>query len=108
MKPDDPTRIRRAAIGHLLDHVGNRVLVGRPTYDAEGPCWTVSIMCPLEQGIMPVGQMTLDDDGNVLQAPSKQELIRRAEEAKATTPVLVYASPDELRNAGFRVATASL
>jgi hypothetical protein len=106
LTPDGRALIRQKAAGYLIRHIGNLASPGTPQYQPERDEWVVPIRCHAEQGLLAVGQLTLDRDANVIDAPTREELCERARQLKSRTPVLVYGDPQKLREAGFEVITA--
>lgn len=99
-------RISTCARVYLAREIGDRATPGTPRLDREKGAWRVAIRCSTPRGTLAVGQMTLSKDGEVLSAPSREELIVVAEELQARMPVLVYGDPEAIAQAGFEVVAS--
>ncbi len=98
-------RISKAARMFLAKKVGNQAVPGAPHLDEEKGTWRVAIRCSTPRGTLVVGQMTLSQAGDILSAPSREELIAVAKELQAKMPVLVLGDPEAIAQAGFQVVT---
>lgn len=95
--------LHKAARLYLLDHLGHLLYPSKVRHDAARNRWVATIMCHTERGDLPAGAMELDDNGNVVAAPSKEQISATVSRMIAETPVLVKADPEELRRHGFEV-----
>ncbi len=78
---------------------------GPPHFDEVQRRWRVPILCGMERGIFPIGEIVLDESLNFVQVPPKSELEDAAMQQRRAAPVLVYADPEELRAKGFAPVT---
>jgi hypothetical protein len=70
---DPITRVRE----FLLDNVGHLTYPGNPSFDTRGQRWFVPVFCRTNGGDVVVGDVELDQDGHIIFAPSKEEMITR-------------------------------
>lgn len=93
---------RSAAVRYLSAFIGERALAGSPEYVKSKKIWRIQILCSTPRGILPAGEMHLDDKLQVIYAPSKEELGRIVEAQLERLPYLVFAKEGELEAKGFR------
>jgi hypothetical protein len=62
---------------YLLDNVGHITYPGNASFDAAGRRWFVPIYCRTERGAVVVGDVELDQQGHILFAPSRDEMLSR-------------------------------
>ena len=86
---------------YLWDNIGNTVGPGMPRFDERTRTWSVPVLCDTERGIFAIGEICLDEQLNFLRLPSKSELEKTAQQILEAVPVLVYATPEKLREKGF-------
>jgi len=70
---DPMTRVR----DFLLDNVGHLTYPGNPSFDTRAQRWFVPVFCRTNGGDVVVGDVELDQDGHIIFAPSKEEMITR-------------------------------
>jgi hypothetical protein len=70
---DAVTRVR----DFLLDNIGHMTYPGNPSFDQITQHWFVPILCRTERGSMVVGDVKLDDQGHVIHAPGRDEIVGR-------------------------------
>ena len=75
--------IRRRVASYLLDNVGHLSRPGNPSFDLATQRWFVPICLRTELGDVVVGDVEVDPAGHLVYAPSKEELVRRADEVMA-------------------------
>ncbi len=61
----------------LLDNVGHMTRPGNASFNFRTQRWLVPINCRTERGDVVVGEVELDQNGHIVFAPSKEELIAR-------------------------------
>jgi len=86
---------------YLWDNIGNMTEPGMPSFDESTHIWSVPVLCDTERGIFAIGEICLDEQLKFLRLPSKLELEKTAQQILKAVPVLVYATPEELREKGF-------
>jgi hypothetical protein len=62
---------------YLLDNIGHMTYPGRASFDSVAQRWFVPIYCRTERGAVVVGDVELDDQGHILFAPSRDEMLTR-------------------------------
>jgi hypothetical protein len=62
---------------YLLDRVGHLTYPGEATYDAARQLWRVAVWCRSETGAVSVGDLEIDSLGQVVHAPSREEMLSR-------------------------------
>jgi len=70
---DPMSRVR----DYLLDNVGHQTYPGNASFDAATQRWFVPIYCRTARGAMVVGDVELDQEGHVVFAPSREEMLSR-------------------------------
>jgi len=60
---------------YLSDHIGDAVSAETPRQEGENSVWTASILCNTEYGYLRCGFLQIDSSGNVIAAPSREELV---------------------------------
>ena len=66
---------------YLLDNVGHMTLPGTPTFDSLKNRWMVPVLCKSDRGPIVVGDVELDQKGDIVFAPSRQAMLERLNEA---------------------------
>jgi hypothetical protein len=67
----------------LRDNVGHMTFPGNASFDPSTQHWYVPICCRTNRGAVVVGDVELDEQGHVVFAPSRDEVVARlAESAK--------------------------
>jgi hypothetical protein len=69
---------------YLLDNVGHMTYPGNASFDPAARRWFVPIQCRTERGAVVVGDVELDDQGRLVFAPSREEMLARL--GAATSP----------------------
>lgn len=74
---------------YLLDNVGHLTYPGNASFDPEKRHWLVPIRCRTERGDVTLGDIELDQEGHIVFAPSKEDMIARlsASATPTTQPV---------------------
>ncbi len=62
---------------YLLDNVGHMTYPGNPSFDPTTQHWFVPIQCRTDQGGVVVGDVEVDEQGHVVFAPSRAEMLAR-------------------------------
>lgn len=63
---------------YLYENIGHLTTPGTPRFDIKTETWKVSVLCKTERGILIVGEFTLDREGNLINIPTKQEMLKTA------------------------------
>lgn len=88
---------------YLTDYVGELTAPGTLVFDAATRLWRVPILCKTDKGILPVGEFLLDESGNFVAIPSKEQMLRVLEAQRARLPFLVFGEKEELEKKGLQV-----
>lgn len=88
---------------YLIEHIGEMTTPGTPALDASARRWRVPVLCKTPKGILPVGEFVLDQDGNFLAVPDKEQMLRGLEAQTARLPFLVFGNKEELEKKGVKV-----
>ena len=72
--------VRRKASRYILEQLGNRLWAGEPGYDEQRQRWTVSIHSRSLPEEAVLGEVLLDLQGVVIQAPSRGVVQRAIEQ----------------------------
>lgn len=67
--------IYETAKEYLTENIGELVSIGDVYYDARQGTWNVKILAKTPQGIVILGEMRLDKNKNIVDAPSKEILL---------------------------------
>ena len=101
--------IRRAAVRkvreYLTDNVGDHVETGEPKLNPRTRQWRVPVLAKSARAVVPVGEFLLDEDGEFVAVPEKEQMERALKRILERVPCLVYASQEDLEAAGFEVVT---
>ena len=98
-------KVREVVVKYLVSHVGERALADSPRFDEERKAWLVPVLCRTSRGILLAGEIQLNQDLEIICAPSKEELTRVVEAQLERIPYLVYADKEELETKGFKPIT---
>lgn len=63
------------------------------------------VLCKAEGGILIVGKFALDKDGNFINIPTKQEMLKTAKIEVSKFPFLFYGVKGELDDKGIKPVT---
>lgn len=69
------TKIIESAREYLIENIGNLVSVGEVYFDKKDNTWNVKILAKSPRGIIPVGEMIFDFNGNMIEVPTKETLL---------------------------------
>jgi len=62
---------------YLLDNVGHMAYPGNASFDPDSQHWFVPIYCRITRGAVVVGDVEVNNQGHILFAPSREELLTR-------------------------------
>ncbi len=62
---------------YLRDNVGHMTYPGNASFDSARRHWLVPIRCRTQRGDVVVGEVELDNDGHIIFAPSREEMLAR-------------------------------
>ena len=99
-------KIIRKVQGHLIDHVGEMAMAGTPSRDCASGEWRVPVLVSTPQGVFPVGEFVLDEHGEFVAVPSKEQMLRVLENSLKRQPFLVYGDREELEAKGVELVAA--
>ncbi len=105
MRWEKAAKVREVVVKYLVSHVGERALADSPRFDEERKVWLVPVLCRTSRGMLLAGEIQLNQDLEIIRAPSKEELTRTVEAQLERIPYLVYADRDELEAKGFKPIT---
>lgn len=105
MRWEKAVKVREVVVKYLVSHVGERALADNPRFDEERKVWSVPVLCRTSRGILLAGEIQLNQDLEIICAPSKEELTRAVEAQLERIPYLVYAAKEELEAKGFKPIT---
>jgi len=83
---------------YLYENIGHLTTPGTPRFDLKTETWKVPVLCKTERGILIVGEFTLDKDGNFINIPTKQEMLKTVETEISKLPFLFYGDKKELED----------
>ena len=81
---------------YLYENIGHLTTAGTPRYDLSENIWEVPVLCKTERGIIIVGEFKLDRNGNFLNIPTKEEMLKTVELERENLPFLYYGTKREL------------
>lgn len=87
---------------YLYENIGHLTTPGTPRFDIKSEIWKVPVLCKTERGILIVGEFSLDKDGNFINIPSKQEMLKTVEAEISKLPFLFYGNKKELEEKGIK------
>jgi len=90
---------------YLTDYVGELTAPGTPVLDAATRHWRVPVLCKTAKGILPVGEFLLDEAGNFIAVPDKEQMIRVLEAQLERLPYLVFGEKKALQRKGVQVVS---
>ena len=62
---------------YLLDKIGHMTYPGNASFDPATQRWLVPIRCRTQHGDVVIGDMELDQEGRIVFAPSREDLLGR-------------------------------
>jgi hypothetical protein len=81
-----PEEVRRQASRYILEQLGNRLWADEPAYDEPLQRWTVPIHARALPEEVVLGEVLLDRQGVVIQAPSREAVQRALEQHHTARP----------------------
>lgn len=87
---------------YLYENIGHLTTPGTPRFDIKSEIWRVPVLCKTERGILIVGEFSLDKDGNFINIPSKQEMLKTVDTEISKLPFLFYGNKKELEEKGIK------
>jgi hypothetical protein len=105
MRWERAAKVREVVVKYLVSHVGERALADSPHFDEERKVWLVPVLCRTSRGTLLAGEIQLNQNLEIVCAPSKEELTRAVEAQLERIPYLVYADKEELEAKGFKPIT---
>jgi len=105
MRWEKAAEVREVVVKYLVSHVGERALADSPRFDEERKIWLVPVLCRTSRGILLAGEIQLNQNLEIVYAPSKEELTHAVEAQLKRIPYLVYADREELEAKGFKPIT---
>ncbi len=89
------TSVMRKVQEYLDDYVGERTLPGAPTFDHRSRRWRVPVLARSSKAVFPVGEFLLDEHGEFLSTPDREQMSRLLDAQIERTAVLVLADKDD-------------
>ena len=83
--------------------MGELTTPGTPIFDAATRRWRVTVLCKTAKGILPVGEFLLDEKGNLVDVPDKDQMVRVLKTQMSRLPILVFGDREELEKKGVQV-----
>jgi hypothetical protein len=105
MRWEKASEVHEVVVKYLVSHVGERALADSPRFDEERKIWLVPVLCRTSRGILLAGEIQLNQNLEIVHAPSKEELTCAVEAQLERIPYLVYADREELEAKGFKPIT---
>jgi len=68
-------KIIDTARGYLIENFGNLTSIGGVYFDKKNDTWRVKIVVKTNRGIIPVGELVFDTNGDIVEVPSKETLL---------------------------------
>ncbi len=81
---------------YLYENIGHMTTAGTPRYDLAENLWKVPVLCKTERGIIIVGEFHLDKNGNFVNIPTKEEMLKTVELEMSKLPFLYYGTKKQL------------
>lgn len=88
---------------YLTDHVGELTAPGTPVFDAATRQWRVPVLCKTAKGILPVGEFLMNEAGDLVDVPDKEQMVRVLKTQMSRLPFLVFGDKEELEKKGVQV-----
>jgi len=88
---------------YLTDYVGELTAPGTPVFDAEAHRWRVPVLCKTAKEILPIGEFVVDESGNFIAVPDKEQMLRVLQAQLERLPFLVFGEKEELEQKGVPV-----
>lgn len=81
---------------YLYENIGHMTTAGTPRYDLVEKLWKVPVLCKTERGIIIVGEFHIDRNGNFVNIPTKEEMLKTVELEMSKLPFLYYGTKKQL------------
>jgi len=94
--------------GILYDGIqgfGHLTTPGTPRSDVKNEIWRVPVLCKTDRGILIIGEFSLDNEGNFIKIPTKQEMLKTVEMEVSELPYLFYGNKKELEDKNIKPVT---
>lgn len=90
---------------YLYENAGHLTTPGTPRFDTKTEIWKVPVLCKTERGILIVGEFSLDKNGEFINIPTKQEMLKIVEMEISKLPFLFYGDKKDLENKDVKPVT---
>lgn len=90
---------------YLYENIGHLTTPGTPRYDIKTKTWKVTVLCKTERGILIAGEFVLDEKGEFINIPTKQEILKTVEIEISKLPFLFYGDKKDLEEKGIKAVT---
>lgn len=81
---------------YLYENIGHMTTAGTPKYDIVENIWKVPVLCKTERGIIIVGEFHINEKGEFINIPTKEEMLKTVEMEISRFPYLYYGNKKEL------------
>lgn len=81
---------------YLYENIGHMTIAGTPKYDIIENIWKVPVLCKTERGIIIVGEFHINREGEFINIPTKEEMLKIVEMEILQLPFLYYGMKKEL------------
>ena len=88
--------IHEKARKYLYENIGNMTTAGTPRYDMMENIWKVPVLCKTERGIIIAGEFHVNEGGDFINIPTKQEMQRTVKIEDSKLPYLYYGAKHAL------------
>ncbi len=75
---------------YLYENIGHMTTAGTPKYDTIENIWKVPVLCKTERGIIIVGEFHINKEGEFINIPTKEEMLKTVEMEISRLPYLYY------------------
>ena len=90
---------------YLYENMGHLTTPGTPKFDLKSQIWKVPVLCKTEKGILIIGEFHLDKEGNFVNLPTKEEMLKVVELEIENLPFLFYGKKDDLKKKNIKAIT---
>ncbi len=81
---------------YLYENIGHLTTAGTPRLDLSENIWKIPVLCKTERGILIVGEFHVDKDGNFVNIPTKEEMLKTVEIEISKLPFLFYGTKKDM------------